>query len=192
MDALIGLMGFAAVTTITPGPNNAMLMASGATVGLRGSWRHMAGIMLGFAAMVLVLGAGLAPAAQAHSGLRRVMQAAGLAYVLWLAWKIAQARPSQVKAAGRPVGLWQAAAFQWVNPKAWAMVLAALATYGAALGGPLPVASIFAVVGLPCHVLWVVAGARIARLIDAPERLRMFNTAMAGVMVLSMLPVLLA
>ena len=90
MDALIGLVGFAAVTTITPGPNNAMLMASGATVGLRGSWRHMAGIMLGFAAMVLVLGAGLAPAVQAHSGLRRVMQAAGLAYVLWLAWKIAQ------------------------------------------------------------------------------------------------------
>lgn len=192
MDALIGLMGFAAVTTITPGPNNAMLMASGATVGLRGSWRHMAGIMLGFAAMVLVLGAGLAPAVHAHSGLRRVMHAAGLAYVLWLAWKIAQARPSQVNAAGRPVGLWQAAAFQWVNPKAWAMVLAALATYGAALGGPLPVALAFAAVGLPCHLLWVVAGARIARMIDAPDRLRLFNMAMAGIMVLSMLPVLIA
>lgn len=192
MDALIGLVGFAAVTTITPGPNNAMLMASGATVGLRGSWRHMAGIMLGFAAMVLVLGAGLAPAVQAHSGLQRVMQAAGLAYVLWLAWKIAQARPSQAKAAGRPVGLWQAAAFQWVNPKAWAMVLAALATYGAALGGPLPVALAFAAVGLSCHLLWVVAGARIARMIDAPDRLRLFNMAMAGIMVLSMLPVLIA
>ncbi|TYP67961.1 threonine/homoserine/homoserine lactone efflux protein [Stutzerimonas stutzeri] len=192
MDALIGLMGFAAVTTITPGPNNAMLMASGATVGLRGSWRHMAGIMLGFAAMVLVLGAGLAPAVQAHSGLQRVMQAAGLAYVLWLAWKIAQARPSQARTAGRTIGLWQAAAFQWVNPKAWAMVLAALATYGAALGGPLPVALAFAAVGLPCHLLWVVAGTRIARMIDAPDRLRLFNMAMAGIMVLSMLPVLIA
>ncbi|WP_405404562.1 LysE family translocator [Paracoccus sp. Ld10] len=192
MDALIGLVGFAAVTTITPGPNNAMLMASGATVGLQGSWRHMAGIVLGFAAMVLVLGMGLAPALQSGPDLRRVMQAAGLAYVLWLAWKIARARPMQAGSAGRPVGLWQAAAFQWVNPKAWAMVLAALATYGAALGGPLPVAATFAVVGLPCHVLWVVAGARIARLIDAPERLRLFNIAMAGVMVLSMLPVLLA
>ena len=192
MDALIGLVGFAAVTTITPGPNNAMLMASGATVGLHGSWRHMAGIVLGFAAMVLVLGTGLAPALQSDPDLRRVMQAAGLAYVFWLAWKIARARPMQAGSSGRPVGLWQAAAFQWVNPKAWAMVLAALATYGAALGGPLPVAAIFAVVGLPCHVLWVVAGARIARLIDAPERLRLFNIAMAGVMVLSMLPVLLA
>ena len=71
-------------------------------------------------------------------------------------------------------------------------VLAALATYGAALGGPLPVALAFAAVGLPCHLLWVVAGARIARMIDAPDRLRLFNMAMAGSMVLSMLPVLIA
>lgn len=191
MDAVIALAAFAAATTVTPGPNNMMLMASGAQGGLRGSWPHMAGIMLGFAAMVLVLGAGLAPALTLRPGIGAAMQAAGLAYVLWLAWRIARAAPPGAAGSARPVGLWQAAAFQWINPKAWAMVLAALATHGAGSGGPVTVALIFAAVGLPCHLLWVIAGARIARLIADPARLRLFNGAMAALLVASMLPVLL-
>lgn len=191
MDALIGLAAFAAATTVTPGPNNTMLMATGANRGLRGSWPHMAGIMLGFAVMVLALGAGLAPAVEGRPGLRAAMQAAGLAYVAWLAWRIARAVPPGQARAARPVTLWQAAAFQWVNPKAWAMVLAALATHGAVPGGPVTVALVFAAIGLPCHLLWVLAGARIARLIAGPARLRLFNGAMAVLLVASMLPVLL-
>lgn len=192
-DLLLALVAFAFVTTVTPGPNNLMLLASGVNFGLRRSLPHVAGVTLGVVFMVLALGAGLAEGVARLPQAGLALKVLSLGYMLWLAWRIATAAaPDAGEGGSRPLTFLQAAAFQWVNPKAWAMVLAALATYGAALGGPLPVALAFAAVGLPCHLLWVVTGARIARMIDAPDRLRLFNMAMAGIMVLSMLPVLIA
>lgn len=191
-DILLALMGFSLVTSVTPGPNNMMLMASGANFGLRRTMPHLLGVSLGFGAMVAVLGMGLDRIVTGNAVLAGALTWASLAYVLWLAWKIATAAPpSQAEAQGRPLGFLGAAAFQWVNPKAWAMALGALSAYAAGVGGPLVVAVVFAAVNLPAVAAWAAAGQGLQRLLARPGRLRVFNAAMAALLVLSMLPVLL-
>ena len=191
-EILFALTGFSLVTSATPGPNNMMLMASGANFGLRRTVPHMLGVSLGFGAMVAILGLGLDRIVRDNPALAGAMKWASLAYVLWLAWKIATAAPpSQADAAGRPLGFWGAAAFQWVNPKAWAMALGALSAYAAGAGGPLVVAVVFAVVNLPVVAAWAAAGHGMRGLLAHPARLRVFNAVMAAFLVLSMLPVVL-
>ncbi|MFC3630681.1 LysE family translocator [Paracoccus angustae] len=191
-DILLALTGFSLVTSATPGPNNMMLMASGANFGLRRTVPHMLGVSLGFGAMVAVLGMGLDRIVMGSAVLAGALKWLSLAYVLWLAWKIATAAPpSQAEPPGRPLGFLGAAAFQWVNPKAWAMALGALSAYAAGAGGPLVVAAVFAVVNLPVVAAWAAAGQGLRGLLARPARLRAFNAGMAGLLVLSMLPVVL-
>jgi len=192
-EVFAALVAFAFVSSITPGPNNAMLMASGANFGLRRTLPHLSGVVLGFTAMVLVLGAGLAPALMERPRLREAMQVAAIVYVLWLAWKIAHATaPEAGHAGGRPLTFWQAAGFQWVNPKAWAMGLAALSAYAPAggAGGVAVVAAVFCAVTLPSVWIWVMAGQRLARALAVPGRLVWFNRGLAVLLVVSMLPVM--
>ncbi|WP_207100417.1 LysE family translocator [Paracoccus shandongensis] len=189
-EILLALTGFSLVTSATPGPNNMMLMASGANFGLRRTVPHIMGVSLGFGAMVAILGMGLDRIVMGNAALAGALKWASLAYVLWLAWKIATAAPpSQADAPGRPLGFLGAAAFQWVNPKAWAMALGALSAYAAGVGGPLVVAVIFAAVNLPLVAAWAAAGQGLQGLLAHPARLRAFNAAMAALLVLSMLPV---
>ena len=123
-DLLYALMGFAFVTSITPGPNNLMLMASGANFGFRRSIPHMLGIGIGFVVMVTLVGLGLMGLFDRYPVTHTMLKVFSAAYMLWLAWKIANAAaPEQSKATGQPLSLLQAAGFQWVNPKAWAMAL---------------------------------------------------------------------
>ncbi|WP_299839884.1 LysE family translocator [uncultured Paracoccus sp.] len=191
-DILIALIGFAFITSVTPGPNNMMLMASGANFGLRRTVPHMLGVSLGFGAMVMVLGLGFDRLITGSPLLSELLKWASLAYMLWLAWKIAHSsRPSEDRAASaRPMTFLQAAAFQWVNPKAWAMALGALSAYAAGVGGALVVGLVFALVNLPSVSLWAAMGQGLRRLLAAPGRLRAFNWTMAAGLVLSMLPVL--
>ena len=191
-EILFALTGFSLVTSATPGPNNMMLMASGANFGLRRTVPHMMGVSLGFGAMVAILGMGLDRIVQENAAVAGTLKWASLAYVLWLAWKIATAAPpSQADAPGRPLGFLGAAAFQWVNPKAWAMALGALSAYAAGAGGPLVVAAVFAAVNLPVVAAWAAAGQSLRGLLARPSRLRAFSAAMAALLVLSMLPVVL-
>jgi threonine/homoserine/homoserine lactone efflux protein len=191
-DILIALIGFAFITSVTPGPNNMMLMASGANFGLRRTVPHMLGVSLGFGAMVAVLGLGFDRLITGSPVLSEALKWLSLAYMLWLAWKIAHAsRPSEDKAVStRPMTFLQAAAFQWVNPKAWAMALGALSAYAAGVGGALVVGLVFALVNLPSVSLWAAMGQGLRRLLASPGRLRAFNWTMAAGLVLSMLPVL--
>ena len=125
-DALIALVAFAFVTSVTPGPNNLMLMASGANFGFRRTVPHMLGISLGHALMVFLVGLGIGGVFVAVPVLGVVLKVAAVGYMLWLAGRIARsAAPGEGAAAGRPFSFLQAAGFQWVNPKAWAMALTA-------------------------------------------------------------------
>ena len=197
-ELLIALIGFAFVTSVTPGPNNMMLMASGANFGIRRTLPHMLGVSLGFAAMVMVLGLGVDRIITGSPLLSELLKWTSLAYMLWLAWKIAHAgRPSDPTASDtaasdtvRPMTFLQAAAFQWVNPKAWAMALGALSAYAAGVGGALVVGLVFALVNLPSVSIWAAMGQGLRRHLAEPGRLRVFNWTMAGLLVLSMLPVL--
>ncbi len=193
-ELLLALVAFAFVSSITPGPNNLMLLASGVNFGFRRSVPHMLGIGIGFTLMVALVGLGLAGIFTAWPPAQRVLQVVSVAYLLWLAWRIAQAEPPDPSVAprGRPLTFLQAAAFQWVNPKAWTMALGAVALYapGQEVAAVLWVAAVFGLVNLPCISAWTVLGLGARRLIAQPARLRLFNRAMALLLVASLWPVL--
>ena len=194
-DLILALAAFALATSITPGPNNLMLMTSGANFGLRRTLPHMTGVALGFVILAVAVGLGLGQALQAWPAGLLGLKAASVVYMLWLAWKFATAAPPEPgQAAGRPMTFLQAAAFQWVNPKAWAMALTAVTVYapGQTPAAVIATAAIFGIVNLPSVGLWALAGTALSRVLSSPSRLRAFNVTMAALLVLSLWPLLRA
>ena len=184
---------FALSMSATPGPNNAMVTASGANWGFRRSVPHMLGISVGFPLMLLTVALGAGGAIRAHPWLHEALRWVGAAYLLWLAWRIAAADPSagEAQAGGRPLSFLQAALFQWVNPKAWVIALSAVATYTTAWAEAVLLAAIFLVVTLPVVAGWTLVGVGAARLLRGRAALRAFNWAMAALLLLSLMPILL-
>lgn len=196
-NLIFALIAFAFVATVTPGPNNLMLMASGANFGLRRSVPHMLGIGFGLTFMIIVVGLGLASLFSAVPASYSVLKVLSALYLAWLAWKIANAAaPSPDMPAtpsGKPLTFLQAAAFQWVNPKAWAMALTAVSAYTAPtnpLVSLLIVAFVFCIIGLSSVSLWTVLGTQLKRLLTNPMRLRVFNWTCAGLLMATLWPVL--
>ena len=192
-DLFLALVAFSFVSSITPGPNNLMLMASGANFGFRRTIPHMLGIGLGFTFMVLLVGAGLVQVFDAFPVSYQILKIASVLYLLYLAWKIANAAPVQGQEAdGTPMTFLQAAAFQWVNPKAWTMALTATTAYtpSQTLGAVVIVAVVFGAVNLPSVSTWTVLGQQMARILTNPRRLTLFNWVMALLLVASLYPVL--
>ncbi len=188
------LTAYAFVSSVTPGPNNLMLMASGVNFGLRRSLPHMAGIGAGFGVMVFLVGVGLSQIFGMAPWLQWPLKAAAVVYMLYLAWKIARAGDvNQGATPARPMTFLQAALFQWVNPKAWVMALGAIAAYapGHELGTVALVALIFVAVNLPSISLWVVMGQNMRRLLSNRRALRVFNYGMAILLVASLGPVVM-
>ncbi len=193
-QTLFPLLAFAFVTSITPGPNNLMLMASGANFGFRRTIPHMLGVGLGFVFMTILMGVGLSSAFDALPILKDVLTVVSIVYLLWLAWKIANAaQPKDGEAAGSPLTFLQAASFQWVNPKAWSMALSAVTiyTYDDTVFAIIVVAAIFGAVNIPAVSTWCLLGREMRRFLTNPARLRVFNWFMAGLLVLSLYPVLI-
>ena len=191
----ISLVGFAFASSITPGPNNLMLMASGANYGLRRTVPHMLGISLGHAFMVFMVGVLLLQIFDSYPILKTLMKIASAAYMLWLAWKIANALPPEAaKVEGKPFTFLQAAAFQWVNPKAWFMAITAISAYApqslGVAGGAALVAVIFASVNLPSVTVWAWLGVQVRRFLGTANRLRTFNITMAVLLIASLYPTL--
>lgn len=201
---LASALAFAVSMSATPGPNNAMVTASGANWGFRRTLPHMLGISVGFPVMLVAVSLGAGELLRAHPWAHDLLRWVGAAYLLWLAWRIATARPvtadggegGQVGKGAHPLGFVQAALFQWVNPKAWVIALGAVVTFttasGAALVGQATLLAVmFLVVTLPVTALWTLAGVGAARLLRTPVALRRFNLAMAALLVASLAPLLL-
>ncbi len=192
-DLLIALVGFAFVSSITPGPNNLMLMASGANFGFRRTLPHMLGISLGHAFMVSLVGLGLGQIFDLYPLTELILKVVSTTYLLYLAWKIATAAPPREgEARGKPFTFLQAAAFQWVNPKAWYMAVHAvtnLSPEGGGLGPAFWVAGVFAMTNFPSIMVWATIGTQVKRLLSRPHLLRLFNGVMALLLVLTLYPV---
>lgn len=191
-DLFLALLGFAFVTSVTPGPNNMMLLASGVNFGFRRTVPHMLGISVGHALMVFLVGLGLAGVFTAWPPALVALKVASVAYMLWLAWKIAHAgAPGEGRVKPQPMTFLQAAAFQWVNPKAWAMALGAVSAYVVepSVWAYAAVAGAFALVNLPSVSVWAGMGQAVRRWLEGPGRLRAFNWTMAALLVLSLWPV---
>lgn len=188
---LAALLGFAFVTTVTPGPNNVMLMASGANFGFRRTLPHMLGIAGGVSLMALLVGLGLMALFEAVPLLGSILKIVSVLYLLWLAYRIATAAPIEERTVkGRPMTLMQAAAFQWVNPKAWAMCLSAITIYAPdrSLPSVVLVAAAFLLVALPAISVWAWLGTVISRWLSSPRRMQAFNLTMAALLILSLYP----
>lgn len=186
---------FALVTSITPGPNNTMLLASGVNFGFRRTLPHVSGISVGVVLLMLSVGIGLGEAFVRWPVLYTVLEVASVAYLLYLAWKIGTSGELKLRdGERRPMKFHEAVAFQWINPKAWMMVLTAATTihlhqsfgFNAAM-----MAGVFFVIGFPCVCVWAGFGTAMRRVLAAPKRLRIFNVAMAVLLVLSLYPIAL-
>lgn len=186
---LLPLALFAVVTSITPGPNNILLTASGATFGFRRTVPHMLGINAGFLSLILVTGVGLGAVILASDWLHQGLKAIGALYLVWLAWQLARAGGIETRSERRPMRFVEAALFQYVNPKAWMMAVGAIAAFttpGGHYGLELAmIATIFALINLPCVSLWVLFGVGIGRFLNDARARRIFNFTMAGLTLLS-------
>lgn len=183
-ETLLTLIALAASGAFTPGPNNALVAASGARFGYRRSLPHVLGIALGFPLLVFIVGFFLAELFRHSPLLQQVLRWGGAALLLWLAWKVAttgslggtQARP-------RPFTFLEAAAFQWINPKAWAMAIAITAqfvTTTAPLLSALIVAGVYIAIGFGSASTWALAGTAIGRWAATEARQRALNLVMGG------------
>lgn len=196
LDLLLGFALFALVTSITPGPNNTMLLASGVNFGFNRTIPHMLGISCGFFLLVVAVGFGLGAVFQAYPILYTVLRYVGAAYLLYLAWKIAHSGPVGDGADGqaKPISYLGAAAFQWVNPKAWIMAIGAISTYTPMQGyfyNVVVIAAVFAIINLPSVGLWAACGRLLRNVLKDPRWLRVFNWGMAALLVISLYPLLL-
>ena len=194
-EIILAFAAFAFVSSITPGPNNLMLMSSGANFGFKMTVPHLMGVVVGFAIMIELVGLGVMQIFNAFPVTYDILKVLSIIYLLYLAYKIATATPSESKdiaEKSKPFSFMQAALFQWVNPKAWTMALTAVSVYAPEqnLLTVTVISVIFAIVGFPCVVSWIVLGQKMQAILRQPSHMQKFNWAMAGLLIISIVPAL--
>jgi threonine/homoserine/homoserine lactone efflux protein len=189
MRELLGLAGFAFVGSVTPGPNNTLLWASGIRFGFRRTARHVAGTAVGMGALILGVAGGIGALLDAVPGADLALKLVGSAYLLYLAFRIASSRGANRTAVSRPLGILHAAAFQFANPKAWLFALAAVASFLppnlALVPAALAVAATSAVIILGTAAVWAAGGAALNRLVDDQRAQRAVSIALAVILAAS-------
>ena len=184
---MLPLATYMAVMSITPGPNNVMLTASGVAFGYRRSLPHLLGVSLGHSLQIGVVCLGLGSIFVRWPWLHQALAWLGCAYLLWMAWRMLGAGGAAETALSRPQSFWQAAAFQWVNPKAWVMATSVASLFlpqdWPLLAGAAWVTAIAVVVNYPCVSVWTLFGALLRQALTEPVRLRRFNQLMAALLV---------
>jgi threonine/homoserine/homoserine lactone efflux protein len=186
---LLALTTFAFVGAFTPGPNNIMLMTSGANVGFVRTIPHMLGVIFGFAFMLVLVGFGLVQIFHTYPQLEMALQIISAAYLLYLAYKIASSKPvDNINGDYKPMSFLQAASFQWVNPKGWSMALSVMSIYAtsADMFSVFLIAFVFICINVPTVSFWTVAGKELQKRLKTPKHLKFFNYSMAGLLVGSM------
>ena len=188
------LIIFSIITSVTPGPNNMMLLASGVNFGLRRTIPHMLGIAVGFTLMLLIIGSGLGVFVLAVPIVHLILKILSGVFITYLAWSMAMTSSlASTNSQERPMRFVEAALFQWINPKAWAMAISAMTTYtnpDFPWLSALIVSFVFGAVNFPCVSVWVIFGYALRRLLSNPFWLRFFNIFMAILLLISTLPLL--
>lgn len=186
MNWLLGLAGFALVGTITPGPNNSLLLASGIRFGFGRTIRHVVGTAMGMGVLLFTMAAGVGAVLLAVPGANLTVKVIGSAYLVYLAFRIARSHGTGGAVVSRPLGVLGAAGFQFANPKAWLFGLAAAGAFlppgMAPVAGGLAVAATCVVVILATASVWAAGGAALSRLVDDASAQRAINLALALVL----------
>jgi threonine/homoserine/homoserine lactone efflux protein len=195
-DLFLALVAFATVSTVTPGPNNLMLMTSGINFGFARTVPHMMGVATGFTLMILLVGVGIMQLLDAIPGAQTAIRFVSILYLLYMAGMIATAKPAlnaDVDAASKPFSFFQAAFFQWVNPKAWATALSAVSAYTPKANpvfGLIIIALVFGAITMPTVGLWTLMGAKLRNVLSDPNKLRAFNVTAALILVATLYPII--
>lgn len=188
LDTLLALILFSVVSSITPGPNNIMVLSSGVNFGLKRSMPHILGISLGFFILCMACGLGLGSLLLSFPNMHTGLKIVAASYLLYLAYKIASSRSlSQAAENSQPFTLMQAAMFQWVNPKGWMMAITAMIMYTVPeqpFISTLWVSLIFGLFCFPCILAWCLFGTLLRQFLSDPVRLKYFNICM-GLLLIS-------
>lgn len=193
---LIAVTPFGVSSAFTPGPNNAMIAASGATFGFRRSIPHMLGVAFGFPAMYVLIASGLGTALALAPTAQEIVRWVGVVYILWLSWRMAHAgRAAAAEGRSRPLSFLEAAMFQWVNGKAWMIALTAAGAFtrpDLSVWATISVnATVFFLVSLTSIAAWGGFGAAIGAYLKSDAAVRAFNIAMAALLALSVAPLVI-
>ncbi|NAR85749.1 LysE family translocator [Acinetobacter haemolyticus] len=182
---------YSTVTSITPGPNNIMLAASGLNFGLKRSIPLILGIGFGFGVMVILVGYGIGAALGSSPLLYEILKIIGISYLLYLAYKIYRAGSIKTDTkVDKPLSFMGAALFQWVNPKAWIMAMGAITTYSSANSRLVEfvfIGVIFGLVSIPSVGVWAYMGEKLKMIVNHPRKVQLFNTVMALLLVASVI-----
>ncbi len=194
LDVFIAFVGFIMVATVTPGPNNFMLFASGLNFGFKRTIPHILGVANGFAVLLVSVGLGLGTLLEIYPLAFTAIKVMGALYMFYLAWRIANSGPLQVgDGKARPLTYMEGALFQWVNPKAWVMTIVIASTYTNTDNFYLSLAIVAGVCGIlniPMVCVWPVFGTALKQFLSDPKKLRIFNIGMAIALILSLWPML--
>jgi threonine/homoserine/homoserine lactone efflux protein len=192
----MALMLFAFASSISPGPNNLMLMSSGANFGFRKTLPHLIGVALGFVLMFILVGIGIMQIFDLYPVSYLVLKWCSVIYLIYLSYKVATAaQPKKTNDDNvKPFSFIQAMLFQWVNPKGWTMALTAIGIYAPQrdMNSVILVGGIFGLVMLPSISVWVVLGQKVQKILSSLKRLRIFNGVMATLLLASLYPVLVS
>mgnify|MGYP003385795631 CR=1 FL=1 len=195
MEYLVSLMVFTFVASVTPGPNNIMLFASGVNHGIKKSLPHYFGICIGFLLLVAAVGFGLGTLFKQSPLLHQVLQIFGALYLVYFSWKIGStnsaSNSNEIRA---PITFLEAVLFQWVNPKAWVVAIGAIATFTIQSRIATSISTIIVMylfMGLLAMGIWLTLGTSLQRFLNSVKRRRIFNVSMAILLLLSIVPIVL-
>ena len=195
LETLLAMASFAFVMAFTPGPNNVMLTASGVNFGLARTTPHMVGVVVGYAVLLCAAGAGVGALIVAVPAIQTVLKIVGGAYMLWLAWKVANAgKASDEGGEGQPLTFLQAAAFQWINPKGLIIAFGAVALYvhpENAVRDFAVMLAVFTVATLGSTLTWAGFGVALRKVLKNERHAHIFNVVMALLLVASIVPMVL-
>lgn len=195
MEFYLAVLLFAVSSTVTPGPNNIMIMTSGLNYGVKNSIPHLLGICFGFPVMVIIIGLGFSVVFEMYPLFHEAIKVFGVLYLLYLAWLIASSSPVSLEGKkSKPLSFTQAALFQWVNPKAWVVATGAVSAYTSVssdiIGQVVYIALAFLFVAFPSLGIWLIFGVGIKKYLKSPKHQKIFNLSMALLLIGSVLPVL--
>jgi threonine/homoserine/homoserine lactone efflux protein len=192
-EQAIAFFLFAVVAAITPGPSNLILTSTGANVGVLRGLPCLGGVAIGMGLMMFLVAFGLGSLVLQSPLILQALKWCGIAFLLWLSWKIATAGRGETPGDQEIVGFWRAAAFQWVNPKSWLVSASAVGAYlqaeaGGALVQSLSFGALFVLAALPSCFVWLAFGAGLQRFLHAERTLRIFNVAMGVLLAATVIP----
>lgn len=194
MELFLAILLFAVSASITPGPNNIMIMTSGLNHGVKNSIPHLLGICFGFPVMIILIGLGIGVFFEMFPLFHEIIKIIGVIYLLYLSWLIARSSPTSLDSESyKPFSFVQAALFQWVNPKAWVMATGAVSAYTSLSADVfiqvIYIALVFFVVSFPCVGIWLVFGSGLKKYLKSSKHQKIFNVSMALLLIGSILPV---